>query len=226
MILMTGGNGILGTEIQKLDGDAVPTEIDIRKGSALFKLLEDFKSRSKSVTVLHLAALTDPLSHDENPIDGILTNIYGTAMVSTTCHTLGVRLVYTSTDYNYIGKGPHKEDEPQLPPYNFGWSKLGGECSVAMIPNSLILRLSHGPRPFPWDKVYKGQTNSKLYVDQMAPLVLKAAKSEACGIMNLGGPPRTLEEYARETKPDIETIPKPDWVPADTSLDLTRMEEL
>jgi len=52
-----------------------------------------------------------------------------------------------------------------------------------------------------------------------------AVKSNVQGVMNLGGPRMTLEAYARRTKPDIETIPKPDWVPSDTSMDLTKMKK-
>lgn len=207
---------MLGTNIQKLDDS-----IELFEGN----VVTQFTVHGIPDVVIHLAAATKPSLHEYYPVTGIYNNIMGTANVAQSCYKLGIRMVYTSTDYNYVGPGPHKEEEPQLPPYNFGWSKLGGECAVAMIPNSLILRLSFGSSPYPWDKVYEGQTTSKLYVDQMAPLVLAAAKSKATGVMNLGGEPRTLEEYAKETKPDIETIPKPDWVPADTSLDLTRMHE-
>ncbi len=57
----------------------------------------------------------------------------------------------------------------------------------------------------------------------MAPLVLAAAKSSETGIMNVGGPRTSLEAYARRTKPGITTIPKPGWVPEDTSLDVSKM---
>ena len=136
-----------------------------------------------------------------------------------------VRLVYTSTDYNYQGKGPHKEEEPLLPPYNFGWSKLGGECAVIICPNSLALRLSFGPAPFPWSKVYQGQYTSKLYVDEIAPIVLMAVKSSATGILNLGGPRMTLEAFAKRTKPEIETMERPSWMPEDVSLDIRKMKK-
>lgn len=220
-ILMTGGNGLLGTEIQKLDSSIIL--LNEKVNVALYVETHFAITTEKPDIVLHLAAHTSPLK--QTPQQGIQNNIIGTANVADICADNNIRLVYTSTDYNYVGQGPHKEDEPQLPPYNFGWSKLGGECAVVMIPNSLILRLSFGPRPFPWDKVYEGQTTSKLYVDEIAPLVLTISKSKACGIINLGGEPKTLEDYAKETKPDIETIPKPDWIPSDTSLDLTKMRE-
>ena len=85
--------------------------------------------------------------------------------------------------------------------------------------------MGEGPRPFPWEKVYDNQYVSKLYVDEMASLVLKAVKSKAEGVMNLGGPKISLEEYARKTKPNIEVISKPVWVPKDTSLNTTKMKK-
>ena len=87
------------------------------------------------------------------------------------------------------------------------------------------MRLSFGPAPFPWDKVYDNQYNSKLYADEMAPLVLAASVSGIRGVMNLGGPRMSLADYARRTRPNIETISTPDWVPKDTSLDITKMKK-
>lgn len=223
-ILLTGGSGLLGREIVKLDADIIaPTsdEMDIRDLGAVRKVFEAYKPD----IVLHLAASTTPPIHETQPEQGLHVNIIGTANIAIACHEYASRLVYTSTDYVYVGPGPHREDEPVFSPYRFGWSKLGGECAVRMTHNYLILRLSFGPRPFPWDKVYEDQYNSKLYVDEMAPLVLAAAKSTAMGVMNLGGTRTTLEDYARRTKPDIEVIPRPDWVPQDTSLSLKYMED-
>ena len=221
--LMTGGTGQLGQEILKLD-PTIHAPSRARMDVTYYEAVERELYYSMPDTVLHLAAETDCLMHNGQPELGIKNNIIGTANVTLACLQFKIRLVYVSTDYVYQGSGPHKEDEPVRPPYNFGWSKLGGECSVITHPNSLILRLSFGPRPFPWNKVYEGQYNSKLYVDEMAALVLKATKSQATGIMNLGGPVTTLEQYARRTKPEIETFECPSWVPKDTSLDITRME--
>ena len=222
-ILMTGGSGLLGSEIKKLDSEIISpsrAEMDITDYDSVFAIFKKYKPD----IVLHLAAATHPPEHEKNPELGISVNIIGSANLARAAHRLGARLVYTSTDYLYAGQGPHKETEPILPPYKFAWSKLGGECAVSMLSDSLILRLSFGPRPFPWDKAYQGQYNSKLYVDEMAPLVLAAVKSEAVGIMNIGGPRTSLENYARRTRRDIQTIPKPDWVPEDTSLDVSKQK--
>ena len=213
----------MGREILKLDETlAGPTraEFDITSMESVRSALEKYRPQ----TVLHLAAATSPPEHNENPEIGIKTNVIGTANVAMACLEKGIRLVFTSSDYLYSGAGPHKEEEPLEALNNFYLSKLAGECAVRICPNSLVLRLSFGPVTFPWEKVYEGQYNSKLYVDEIAPLVLAAAKSSVTGIMNIGGPRTSLEEYAGRTKKGIQTILKPDWVPKDTSLDLTKMQ--
>lgn len=215
---------MLGKEILKLDSTIIApshTELDITDFESVERIIKKYNPD----TVLHCAAATKPLEHAKNPELGLTVNIIGTANMARACVRFGKRLVYTSTDYVYTGKGPHKEKEPLWSPYNFGWSKLGGECAVQLSPDHLILRLSFGPTPFPWDKVYDDQYNSKLYVDEMAPLVLSASVSGIQGVMNLGGPRMSLADYARRTRPNIETIPTPDWVPKDTSLDITKMKK-
>lgn len=221
---MTGGSGLLGKEIKKLDSKIIaPThgEFDITDINSIEKSIK----KHKPDVILHLAAVNKSPEHETDSIPGLTVNIIGTANLCIACHRAGIKLVYTSTDYVYTGTGPHKEDEALLPPSRFAWSKLGGECAVRMLKKFLILRLDFGPRPFPWEKVYDNQYVSKLYVDEMASLVLKAVKSKAEGVMNLGGPKISLEEYARKTKPNIEVISKPVWVPKDTSLNTTKMKK-
>lgn len=222
-ILITGGHGLLGSEILKLDANLIAPsadELDVTKPATIEAAIKKYQP----AVVLHLAAMTKPPEHEKDPIPGLQVNIVGSANMAIACQQSNIKLVYTSSDYVYAGPGPHREDELVSSPYRFGWSKLGGEFAIRMVDRHLILRLSFGPVPFPWDKVYEGQWNSKLYVDEMAPLVLAAAQSEATGIMNIGGPRNTLKEYARRTRPDITAISKPDWVPADTSLDISKMK--
>ena len=221
---MTGGSGLLGSEIIKLDKKIItPThkELDISSFSSIEKSIKKYKPD----IILNLAAANKPPEHEKNPVPGLKTNIIGVSNLCLACHKTGIKLVYTSTDYVYTGGGPHKEEEALLPPSRYAWSKLGGECAVRTLQKFLILRLDFGPIPFPWEKVYKDHYVSKLYVNEMAVLVLKATKSDFLGVMNLGGPRISLAGYAKKTKPDIETIPRPDWVPKDSSMDITKMKK-
>ena len=45
-------------------------------------------------------------------------------------------------------KGDYKETDAILPWNNYGWSKLGGEASVQMYRNSLIIRANISQSPF------------------------------------------------------------------------------
>lgn len=223
-ILMTGGSGLLGTEILKLDPNIIAPAhnlLDITDIKSIEKALKKYKPD----VVLHLAAANNPSRHETDPEPGLSVNIIGTANLCLACSKANIKLVYASTDYVYTGKGPHKEDEALLPPSKFAWSKLGGECAVRMLKKFLILRLDFGPSPFPWEKVYKDQFVSKLYVKDMAPLVLKVVKSKAEGVMNLGGPRISLEEYAKVTRPNIKSMPRPDWVEKDTSMDISKLKK-
>jgi dTDP-4-dehydrorhamnose reductase len=222
-ILLTGGSGLLGRQLLQHDAGLIAPsrgEMDVVDAASVARAIAHYDPE----VILHCAAATRPLAHGENPELGLTVNIVGTANVCRASIEAAKRLVYTSTDYVYAGPGPHAEDEAVAASYNFGWSKLGGECAVRLVPDHLILRLSFGPVPFPWDRVYDDQRNSKLYVDEIAPLVLAAARSRSQGVMNLGGPAATLAEYARRTRPGILTMATPGWVPRDTSLRLDRMK--
>ena len=223
-ILVTGAFGVVGSEIRKLDSSLIcPTrqELDITNISQIEASFEKYKPD----VVLHLAAASRK-EFDENPELGLSDNIIGTANIALACVKFDIKLVYISTDYVYVGDGPHKEDEPIAGPNPFSWSKIGGECATQIVPKHLILRPSMGgPAPFLWEKVYKEQYNSSLYFDEAAPLILLATKSNAEGIMNIGGPKGTLEEYARRTRFDVQTMPRPEWVPYDISMDLTKMQK-
>ena len=60
------------------------------------------------------------------------------------CSELNVKLIYFSTNYVYPGvKGNYSENDNLFPVNNYAWSKLGGECSVKLYKNSLIVRGMH-----------------------------------------------------------------------------------
>jgi dTDP-4-dehydrorhamnose reductase len=139
--LLIGGTGLLGREVLGLEPaiEAPPrSALDVTRPRSVDAAFERLLPR----VVLHFAAATRPLEHEHDSDPGLAVNIIGTANVARACVRIGARLVYTSTDYVYAGRGPHREDEPVWPPYKFGWSKLAGECAVRLVQNHLILRLA------------------------------------------------------------------------------------
>lgn len=220
-ILLTGGLGLLGKYILKLDKKIIAPSHALFNIDDLNSVYRGIKKYQPDV-VLHLAAETNPPAHDDNPNLGIITNIIGTAYLAAVCWAFKIKLIYLSTDYVYCGKGPHKENESVCMPSNFVKSKLGGECAVSMLNDYLIIRCSFGPYPFPYERVYDDQKNSKMYVNEIAPLILKAAKSKLTGIVNIGSSGQSLYQYAKRTKPGIKKIKTPKWIPRDTRLNLKK----
>jgi dTDP-4-dehydrorhamnose reductase len=221
---MTGGSGLLGTEIQKLDATIeAPTrdELDITDEQAV----AEYVRACRPDVILHAAAVTDNRKIEADAQDAIAVNIKGTANIASACLGTRIRLVYLSTDYVYAGeRGYYAESDEVLPTNIYAWTKLAGEASVRAVPNHLIVRTSFGSDQFPYPVAFSDKWSSKEYVDVIAPDILMAAASPLTGIVNIGGPRRTIYEYALLRNRDVQKINRDDSVfesPADTSLDLS-----
>ena len=225
--LFTGGSGLLGNAFHRVRPDALfpaSSEFDVTNYSQIGDWVRD---RNLSVLV-HAAALTSPPRVDQEPQRALEVNIIGTANVVRLCSALGLRLVYVSTDYVFRGdRGRYREDDEVLPVNKYAWSKLGGECAVRLYDNALIVRTSFGPDIFPYEKAFVDQWTSRQSVSAAARDILRAVDSDLVGVVHIGGPRRTVLEYARGLDPAraIKALSVSDVafaVPKDTSLDTTR----
>lgn len=224
-ILLTGGNGLLGKELQKIDKDiTAPRKWRLN--------IEDQRDVANALIwggydmVIHCAALLDAGMLKERPDKAIETNIVGTAYLAMWCAKLGIRLVYLSTDYVYKGDRGNYNEEDEILPYNFyAWTKLGGECAVKGVKNHLIIRTTFGPSEFPYKHAFRDRWRSKDYVDVIAPMIYDAAVSDLQGVVNIGTDRKTLFSYAKERNKDVEPVFTQDSgfdAPWDTSFDLTK----
>ena len=143
-ILVTGGDGrfakILKKQNKKLNlFFASKKDCDILNISSIKKIIKKVRPN----IILHCAGLSRPMNvHETNIQKSIDLNIIGTANITKICKSYNIKLIYFSTGYVYEGKkGNYKETDPVKPINNYGFSKLGGECSVSMYKNSLILRI-------------------------------------------------------------------------------------
>jgi dTDP-4-dehydrorhamnose reductase len=204
-IAITGKTGNLSKELQKLEDLIV---LDSYNYDITDPIISGKIQRINPDIIIHAAASTDSFYIDKNPVHAIMTNVVGTSNIAIHCIQQKKRLVYISTDYVYEGEnGNYKETDPVLPYNNYAWTKLGGECSVKLVPNHLIIRTSFGPSEFPYNGAWGNQKVSKDYVDIIAPMILKAAKSDLVGILNIGTEPKTLYEYASKRN-KVELIQK------------------
>ena len=230
-VLFTGGSGLLGREMRPLMPAAqYPTssELDVSDAAAL----EAYAREHTVGLVVHAAAFTSPPRIDEEPLRALESNIIGTANVVRLCASLGCRLVYISTDYVFKGDaGPYREDDPVLPVNKYAWSKLGGECAVRLYDRALIVRTSFGPNEFPFPKAFVDQWTSRESVSVIARKLRDVILSDVTGVLHVGGPRRTVMEYARslDESKQIGELSIHDVgfaVPADTSLDCSKYARL
>ncbi len=229
-ILITGGNGKYATELIKL-----ATEFEIyapsREDADIRNLMKFHQQVLKFNPdyIIHAAAFTKPMqAHETDPAKSIFNNIIGTANVALSSIQAKTKLIYISTDYVYEGDfGPYKETDPLLPINNYGWSKLGGECSVTMTPNSLILRMAMNENPFLHPKALVDCIKSLITIEEAAAITLKLL--DEVGVINVGGERRSVYEFAKETNPEVEKLYMKDInvkLPKDSSMNINKLKKI
>ena len=114
-------------------------------------------------------------------------------------------MIYFSTSYVYPGlKGNYKETDPVLPVNNYAWSKLGGEAAVQMYDNSLIVRACMTEKPFIHKKAFTDVYLNFIFQEEIAKVLPKIIKKK--GIINVGGPIRTVYKFAKKFNQSVKKI--------------------
>ncbi len=206
-IVFTGGSGRFGQVLQKSNFKykvffPSKSQLDITN----FKSIEKYLKKIKPKILVHMAALSRPMNiHDKNIIKSINLNILGTANITIACAKNKIKLIYFSTQYVYPGiKGNYRESDPLLPANNYGWSKLGGEAAVQMYKNSLILRICMTEKPFIHESAFADVKTNFIFHSEMVAILKKVLNKK--GIINLGGPIKTVYDFAKKDKPNIKKI--------------------
>ncbi|MBD1173959.1 sugar nucleotide-binding protein [Pelagibacterales bacterium SAG-MED01] len=206
-IIITGGTGRFGNVLKKYKTKHklfFPTknQLNILNITNIKKYLK----KTKPKILIHLAGLSRPMKlHKTNIHKSIDLNIIGTANITKVCAEHNVKLIYFSTNYVYQGiKGNYLETDPVLPVNNYAWSKLGGEASVQLYKNSLILRLSMTEKPFVHKKAFVNVKNSFLYHDEVVRILFKLIKSK--GVINVGGNVKNIYDFVKKDNPKVKKV--------------------
>tara|TARA_B100002052_G_C15873047_1_gene595625 strand:+ start:63 stop:794 length:732 start_codon:yes stop_codon:yes gene_type:complete len=204
-ILFTGSNGRFGIVFKKINNSKkylYPTkkQLDITNPRSISKYFK----KNKPKLVVHCAALSRPMDiHEKNIEKSIITNIIGTSNLVIECAKKKIKIVYLSTSYVYPGtKGNYDENADLKPINNYAWSKLGGECSVKMYKNSLILRVCMTERPFVHKYAFTNFKTNFIFHDQIARILPKLFNYK--GIINIGGNIRTVYNFVKKYNPKIK----------------------
>ena len=204
-IVITGGSGRFGSELKKIKNKYKLLFPNKHKLNILnLENIKKYLKLQKPYYLIHLAGLSRPMEIHEKHIDrSIDLNIIGTANITKVCAELGIKLIYFSTSYVYPGtKGNYKENDPLMPINNYAWSKLGGESSIQMYKNSLILRVSMAEKPFVHKKAFYDFSTNFIFHDEVAKILFKLINKK--GIINLGGKTQTVYRFVKKFNPKIK----------------------
>ena len=206
-IVITGGSGRFGSILKN---NIKSKKIFFPKKKYLNILstnsIKKYLTKIKPKILIHLAGLSRPMNiHEKQICKSIDLNIIGTANIVKVCSELKIKLVYFSTNYVYpCKKGNYSEKSPLLPINNYAWSKLGGEASVQMYKNSLILRACMTEKPFVHKKAFANVKSNFIFHEDMAKILFKLINQK--GIINIGGKTTTIYNFAKKNNSDVKKI--------------------
>ena len=124
-------------------------------------------------------------------------------------------------------KGTYKENHPVLPINNYAWSKLGGECAVQMLKNSLILRICMTEKPFLHKYAYTNLKTNFMFHEDLAKIFFKLIYKK--GIINIGGPSQSVYDFAKKSNKKVKkkTLKKTkNNLPLNSTMNVAKFKEI
>ena len=183
-ILLTGGSGRLGKELQKyLTCYAPPrSEFDILDPTTMIRKSPD--------VVIHAAAYTNVPGSEIEKAECYKTNVIG---------TMNMAEIFHNSYFVYISS------EQVTDPVNFYLkTKRWGELAIERYCSKyLIIRTLFKENPFPYTYAFTDQYTTGDYLDVITPLIVNHILMEHTGTIDVGTGRKTMFELARRTKPDV-----------------------
>ena len=197
-ILVTGGNGRFAKVLKKKNKELNLKFLSKKELNILnLKSIEKCIIKNKPDVIIHTAGLSRPMNqHESNISKSIDLNIIGTANLVKICQKFKIKIIYFSTNYVYeCTKGNYKETDGIKPINNYGLSKMGGEASVLMYKNSLVLRIQMTEKPFAHKKAYTNLYSNYIFHEDVALMLPKLINR--FGIINVGGKAKSAYSFAK-----------------------------
>jgi dTDP-4-dehydrorhamnose reductase len=224
MKVLVLGDGRLGQEIINQTGwdllSRKKDKIDIHTFPKWMWKLEGYD------VVLNCIANTDTYSFDYESI--IKTNYEFVTHLVRFCDEMGIKLVHISTDYVYTNSG-ERASETTIPVPDSSWyslSKVLADEHIKLFSNDyLICRLSHKPKPFPYDSAWTDVKTNADYTDVISSLVIQLIRKGAKGLYNVGTEEKTIYELAKQTNPNVAESLAPPHIPKNVTMDITKMKK-
>jgi dTDP-4-dehydrorhamnose reductase len=193
------GDGLLGGELAK----QTDWEVCSRKTGFDINNIEKTLGSIPDV-IVNCIAHTDTYSSDREKHWNV--NYKFVSNLVDFCNHYNVKLVHISSDYLYANSFPNAS-ETDVPVHCgtwYGYTKLLADGHVQLkSSNYLLIRATHKPTPFPYDKAWVNQTGNFDYVDKIGELIIQLVINNETGLYNVGTETKTMYELAEQTNPNV-----------------------
>lgn len=183
MILLTGGSGLLGKELQKYLKVYAPSHEE-------FDILDPIKGEYD--LIIHAAAYTNVTKAEIDREECFNVNVLGTLRMSDVF--ADIPLVYISTEYAHN-------------PVNwYSRTKQIAESIAMDHPGGcLAIRTLFKPRPWKYEKAFVDQWTQGDYVDKIAPKIAKEIKDwdKKSKLIYVGTGRKLMFDLAKQSKVDV-----------------------
>ena len=231
--LITGGSGILGTELKKFFPDSLfpsRSELDITNHEAVF----DYFSKNEFDSIIHAAAMTSVRQCESEKKLSWGTNVVGTKNLVDAAIKFNPnsKFSYVSTACVFDGHvGMYKESSIPNPENFYALTKLIGEQFVKNLKNHIIIRTNFkGKQKWPYPKAFTDRFGTYLFADQVALGINDIIKENIQGVVHIVGKKKiSMFELAQLTTPDIKPLTIDEYqgppLTMDMSLDTERWKK-
>jgi dTDP-4-dehydrorhamnose reductase len=185
-ILMTGGSGLLGQELQKYLKCDSPTHL-------MMDITKHIKKLGNYEMIIHCAAYTDVTGAEKEKKQCYLVNVTGT-----------INLLNASTDIPFVYISSEYANKPTN---YYAQTKKLAELEVEKRKTPyLIIRTLFKPTPFPFPKAFIDQYTQGDYVDIIAPLIAKEIGQwdrKTSKTLYVGTGRKTIYDLAKRTRQNV-----------------------
>jgi len=226
-ILLTGGSGRLGTELQKYIQVLAPTidELNITVRENIY----EYCIKNSPSLIIHAAAYTDVAKAQIEKQKCWDINVKGTRFICDIAETIGIPVLFISTDYVFDGeKGMYRENDiPNPVPGNFyALTKFASELIVLQNDRNKVIRTSFKPSKWDYEYAFNDVYTSADYVDIIAKDIASAIINfnKIPNLIHIATDRKTIYELAKQRNPEVKPNSRNDVkvnIPKDVSLDIS-----
>ena len=231
--LITGGSGVLGTELKKLFPNSLfpsHSDHDITNNEMVF----DYFSKNEFDSIIHTAAMTSVRQCESEKKLSWGTNVTGTKNLvdATTEFRSNSKFIYVSTACVFDGHTDmYKESSIPHPENFYALTKLIGEQFAKNLKNHIIIRTNFvGKQKWMYPKAFTDRFGTYLFADQVALGINDIIKENIQGVVHIVGKKKiSMFELAQLTTPDIKPMTIDEYqgppLTMDMSLDTERWKK-